>query len=1158
MEGHRSNRRLQEDREVCHGILDRIRVQEFSQTASLDERESREIDDLLGLLRRRAIEPAPRPLAEECKISITMGQEIGFSSHCVPAVGHRFHRTPKPQVEHKRRKELRTRPNFAIPTTGGERPTTEDGHTSFHFKHDSVTKTRIDTVNGSGQRNRPGAAAAHQQYLERDGAVARFEAIFGTPEQEATKLAELAEKHGIVINVDRSQSNSRNQEDTYDNSTTRPEFNGHISLAAVAVYQSDLATNARRTAPGSVGGMLHLSSGLVVSHTWRGHLSLWGDERNNVDHQVTDDHRLRRPGAGVGEITVRPASLERNTPAGVAAEHSLYIERPEAQAVLHDGVPILFTNIPGSTQDRAELWRLIETFERDPSKDKVHIDLVKFPEFWRKIASDPSCPVELQNALATAPERQILKIEVDDGTYIRQWLWRQDGCDKTNPPAKFKDARGGRIQYRINGELPNELTINQRAAILNEFCEVFREKKLPFCAVMHQPDHNNDERNWHFHLDYYDRPVSKINGAWDFTLQEKEGSKNNPNRLRSCEQLKDPEIIKKHWIPKLRKIFCDISNRHLEIAGAARRLDHRKFSEMGIDREPQSHLGTKSSAIEAVGVPTTVGAANADKEWSSVFRKIARTRAKADAAAEKQTTAWSRQVVSNLKGANHIDHLTRAIADWRQIKDEANEYKEMADTVNAYRSRTTSRAARTLEKCKRNLAAIAAGKASSSLVKNLHKIEGLKQAALEYIAHCDAVIGTGLEMAKQWTATHHALEAQAIASAKQVSRSLDVALFENAFPDRTSEQAASPAVTKAAIKTVTPVPASRSNTALADFVPSLENSRHRHVISGDAIAPKLLLPENEATVSRPDLRTIDPQPAAVNHDQDTLQAPSPAMNPRVDLNRVFMLIASAPVRICDSQWMLQADPSLHIPGDARKSLQSAPAQQRLRGIKKVQDEQFARLERYATSHPEGVSIANGQIVLGADAPDDVIAIVAKWSRDKKQIIDVEKCLETRRIDLAQAAAVTSSYPATSPTMSEVASAGTPDLPTSASRRNEAADNRKDKLGDNKIASAAELPARNLTSRPVPSAVDQAVIGQIATGRPDTEWGIHANIDAWLKALNEGKSDAVRCKLAATVTTDRASRDLLANINPGTANRIAGDAKKHFNLQAQFRQQGLGL
>lgn len=279
---------------------------------------------------------------------------------------------------------------------------------------------------------------------------------------------------------------------------------------------------------------------------------------------------------------------------------------------------------------------------------------------------------------------------------------------------------------------------------------------------------------------------------------------------------------------------------------------------------------------------------------------------------------------------------------------------------------------------------------------------------------------------------------------------------------------------------------------------------------------------------------------------------------RIDLNAVFLLIASAPVRICDSHRMLQADPSLQIPPDAHKSLQSDPAQQRLKGIKRVQDGQFARLERHAKFHPEGIAIANGQIVLTAGAPEDVVAIAAKWSRDKKLIINVEKCLEAQRSELAQAAAVTEPSPATSPTISEVAFAGAPDLPTSASRRNEPADNRKVESADNQIASASKLAAKNLTSRPEASAVDQALVSQIGTGRLDTEWGIHSNIDAWLKALSEGKSDAVKCKLAAAVTTDHASRDLLANINPNTATRITGDAKKHFNLQAQFRQQSMGL
>ena len=73
------------------------------------------------------------------------------------------------------------------------------------------------------------------------------------------------------------------------------------------------------------------------------------------------------------------------------------------------------------------------------------------------------------------------------------------------------------MQCRLVIELPHELTGEQRLAILQDFARKFEERGLPHYGVIHEPDENNDSRNYHAHFAYYDRPSRKLaNGQWDF------------------------------------------------------------------------------------------------------------------------------------------------------------------------------------------------------------------------------------------------------------------------------------------------------------------------------------------------------------------------------------------------------------------------------------------------------------------------------------------------------------------------------------------------------------------------------------------------------------------------------------------------------------------
>lgn len=213
-----------------------------------------------------------------------------------------------------------------------------------------------------------------------------------------------------------------------------------------------------------------------------------------------------------------------------ALEGSDYIARQEALAVGQNGELALFTNISDDPEERREFWMLVEQHANERGMDRVTVTPHVNPEFWGKVRADPKCPEILRAALDTTLAGQQIKIDIANNTDLRKLLkrhgWRpqrRKRKDETREDynaavnqheaqtgIKFHDARGGQTQFRVVGELPAEVSHEARLRIVRAFAEPFAEQNLPYMIVMHAPDHNNNDNNWHFHLIYHDRPVARF------------------------------------------------------------------------------------------------------------------------------------------------------------------------------------------------------------------------------------------------------------------------------------------------------------------------------------------------------------------------------------------------------------------------------------------------------------------------------------------------------------------------------------------------------------------------------------------------------------------------------------------------------------------------
>lgn len=173
-----------------------------------------------------------------------------------------------------------------------------------------------------------------------------------------------------------------------------------------------------------------------------------------------------------------------------------------------------------------------------------------------------------------------------------------------------------RVQSRIIAELPHEIPDAERASIACDFCQVFEERGLPYWATIHKPGKRNNDKNYHLHITYFDRPSGKnMTGAWSHAHTETRKKKSRHTyTTRPDVSGKHPDTRLRDWPRRLRRNYADMANFHLAASNHEKRYDPRSYKDSGIEKEPGEHLGNKLSALESMGLDTEPGRRNAKKE----------------------------------------------------------------------------------------------------------------------------------------------------------------------------------------------------------------------------------------------------------------------------------------------------------------------------------------------------------------------------------------------------------------------------------------------------------------------------------------------------------------------------------------------------------------
>lgn len=751
-------------------------------------------------------------------------------------------------------------PNLDIPVVRASRLATEDGRTSFHFSHDSITKTRNAVVDEKGRANRPGAAKAHNKYIERESAVALDEnGQEIDAAQDEVGLAIAAEDDiaraigaendnagiGIALTLEDEQregnEDGRNKQSGAENRLAAGRAAAGRLRAAWARVGGEFSwsdDDPRERKANGPYSLHELSPSALVSNDRQAEMLLYGDADPVVGRRGEADPAVRSQGAGdrghpseggrgwlmavpafltpgsskrkrkalyavpdkFDEETVDAGEKKRRALAALAANdpqhdlkspdgHGKYIERQEALAIQPDGTKVLFTNIDKDPEERAEFWRLVEEREREAAPDRMSFVIADNVDFWERAVARPDCPKAIVDAVRDADRNVPVNIVSENNVEVRGFLsqvdgWKEPGKklkgetqaefkSRVGPPmAKFQDGRGGRVQYRIIGELPFEVPTHARADILKEFSKEFEKRKLPFVAVMHAPDHTNDARNWHFHLVYYDRPCSRLDqgridnhfanldpssnlkagdvkvGDWDFAVVEQKKDKWRNKWVDSpFAQDKDRDINSEKWIGMLRERLAEITNDHLEEYGVERRVDARRHSEMGIHSDPQEHLGTRLANMEAMGVATPTGVSNEERQWAAIQDKMERDamrkRSQINRTAEQMLKRAERSQLSAPERAELGGHVTR----WVQHQTEAEEHGAIAENLDQHMARMVSRAEKVKETCERQLEAIDNGKATKFQTSRRKTLSQKAELAIDWLTEANIFLAEEKKLA---------------------------------------------------------------------------------------------------------------------------------------------------------------------------------------------------------------------------------------------------------------------------------------------------------------------------------------------------------------------------------------------------------------------------
>ncbi len=273
---------------------------------------------------------------------------------------------------------------------------------------------------------------------------------------------------------------------------------------------------------------------------------------------------------------------------GPASAHMRYIERPGALE-------------RASLLDPAGMGALSSNSSTSASQNYL-----ENPE---KLETSGGAPLQVGNIGDTAEER------------VQFWLKLEQA--EPHPRAI--------IQHRIIAELPHDFTPADRLNVVREFCSEFEARGLPFWASLHAPTAKNDDRNYHVHIAFSDRPAAKLaDGRWDFEHVESYVSDYKTRWRRALRQPKLREYSSKGAVRQQRARFSKVVNKVAERAGSRTRYDPRSYKDMRLEIEPMRSVRRRSRKHDGQSEDLLIDRDATQKDVAVALQRAALERLRSD------------------------------------------------------------------------------------------------------------------------------------------------------------------------------------------------------------------------------------------------------------------------------------------------------------------------------------------------------------------------------------------------------------------------------------------------------------------------------------------------------------------------------------------------
>lgn len=176
--------------------------------------------------------------------------------------------------------------------------------------------------------------------------------------------------------------------------------------------------------------------------------------------------------------------------------------------------------------------------------------------------------------------------------------WARERSRLWNAAEHAGRQRNSRLAREVLVILPPELTSAQRTNLVRTFSQELADKyRNAVDFAVHEPRAGSDERHHHAHMLMTNREVTP-EGLGARTALELSGRERHARGLGSW----------KNDFLRIRERWAQATNRALQEAGLAERVDHRSYKDQGIDREPKPMIPQRIYYAERKsGVPHPAG-----------------------------------------------------------------------------------------------------------------------------------------------------------------------------------------------------------------------------------------------------------------------------------------------------------------------------------------------------------------------------------------------------------------------------------------------------------------------------------------------------------------------------------------------------------------------